>query len=358
MSGVVDGGGAGAVSASLEGVPVEDPNGPRDPFTLDDETWKAIVDEAKRAPSPHNTQPARWRLSGDVIELLEDPSRRLFASDPSGRDHRLALGAAWEGTRLALGKRGLRPDGEMGAMVSDAGVVVRGRVVTGGVRDPLVDAVGVRATWRGTFDPVDDDILRKVARRVGREGALLVSNKAVVRECADVIDDASVKALLLPRYLEELVDWTRFSPEHPSWYRDGMNLEALRLNAFEGKLGKILMKRAPFTALARARLARFLVSESAQTASASALVGIVANNDEPDLVSGARLYRAWLTLAKNGLALCPMSVLTDEPALNRRFAGAIGVGDGQRLVHLWRVGRAPEPQRLAVRLPTHELIVR
>ena len=328
-----------------------------EPVWLDRVTLGEIVEEAKRAPSPHNTQPARWRAHDDVVELVEEPARRLLASDPSGRDHRLALGAAWEGTRLALGKRGLKLADEIGAFVSDAGVVVRGRVVSGGTRDALVDAVGVRATWRGKLDAVDDAELMKLAKLLAREGALVCTNKAVVEEAARTIDGASVKALLLPRYLEELVDWTRFSRDHPSSDRDGMNLEALCLSPIEGALAKKLLKRATFGLLAKTGAAKLVVSEQAQTHSASALVAITAENDEPDLVTGARLYRAWLTIAACKLSLCPMSVLTDDDVLNKKFARAVGVASGRKLVHLWRLGRAPREVALAPRLPTQELVL-
>jgi len=35
------------------------------------EAQLALVASASRAPSPHNTQPARWRFAGDRIELHE-----------------------------------------------------------------------------------------------------------------------------------------------------------------------------------------------------------------------------------------------------------------------------------------------
>src|SRR5687767_12047297 len=45
----------------------------------------AIVATAARAPSVHNTQPWRFRLSGNELEVYAIPSRRLDRVDPQGR---------------------------------------------------------------------------------------------------------------------------------------------------------------------------------------------------------------------------------------------------------------------------------
>ena len=47
-----------------------------------------LVEAAIAAPSVHNVQPARWRIEGDALLLLEDMSRRysdriiIFDSPP------------------------------------------------------------------------------------------------------------------------------------------------------------------------------------------------------------------------------------------------------------------------------------
>ena len=54
-------------------------------------TTHALVEAAKaagHAPSIHNTQPWRWRLSGDALDLYLEHSRLLGITDP---DTRLAV---------------------------------------------------------------------------------------------------------------------------------------------------------------------------------------------------------------------------------------------------------------------------
>ncbi|MFJ1768106.1 Acg family FMN-binding oxidoreductase [Amycolatopsis sp. NPDC088138] len=58
--------------------------------TVFDQAFAAAV----RAPSPHNTQPWRFVVEGDVIEVWLDRERVLPVADPHRREARLACGAA------------------------------------------------------------------------------------------------------------------------------------------------------------------------------------------------------------------------------------------------------------------------
>ncbi|SDO60757.1 nitroreductase family protein [Lentzea jiangxiensis] len=69
---------------------------------------KALV-AASLAPSVHNTQPWRFEVRRDRIELHPDPGRKLAATDPENRELRLSCGAALFNLRLALQSMGVRP---------------------------------------------------------------------------------------------------------------------------------------------------------------------------------------------------------------------------------------------------------
>lgn len=61
---------------------------------------------AVRAPSIHNTQPWRWALTPDALELYADPSRQLAVLDPDGRAVLISCGAALYLACLGLGAHG------------------------------------------------------------------------------------------------------------------------------------------------------------------------------------------------------------------------------------------------------------
>jgi hypothetical protein len=64
---------------------------------------------AGRAPSLHNSQPWRFRVTPHLIELHADPERRLPHADPDDRELRMACGAALFNLRLALYRHSIRP---------------------------------------------------------------------------------------------------------------------------------------------------------------------------------------------------------------------------------------------------------
>ena len=74
--------------------------------TWDQDTFAAAVAEAVWAPSIHNSQPWRFRRTGQGIDVLVDQGRVLPVSDPDGRAARVSCGAAVCNLTLALAVAG------------------------------------------------------------------------------------------------------------------------------------------------------------------------------------------------------------------------------------------------------------
>jgi hypothetical protein len=69
---------------------------------LDQAAFEAAVEAAVLAPSMLNSQPWRFRLGPEHVDVLVDPSRRLPVSDATGWASRVGCGAALFNLRLAL----------------------------------------------------------------------------------------------------------------------------------------------------------------------------------------------------------------------------------------------------------------
>lgn len=78
----------------------------RGPSTGYGELLRDVVAKAGRAPSILNTQPWRWRIHEDRLELLADRSRQVTAIDPDGRLLTLSCGAALHHARVVLAAAG------------------------------------------------------------------------------------------------------------------------------------------------------------------------------------------------------------------------------------------------------------
>jgi nitroreductase len=82
------------------------------------DTIRAIVRLAVLAPSSHNTQPWRFRVDRDCIDLRADRTRALPVNDPFDRELVISCGAALLTLRAAAAFLGL---GTQVAMLPEAG---------------------------------------------------------------------------------------------------------------------------------------------------------------------------------------------------------------------------------------------
>jgi hypothetical protein len=186
-----------------------------------------VVGTAARAPSVHNTQPWKFRVIGDVIELSADPDRQLAQIDPIGRELTISCGAALFGLRLGLRQLGgvpavqLWPDSARPWLI--ARVWPEGQTAMNTIEAELIAAVPHRHTHRGPFTPgeVSPRLLAALAIDAAAEGAELryIEQPDVVSELAQLVDLAGAEQEGSPDISAETRRWVR---PYGSAARDGV----------------------------------------------------------------------------------------------------------------------------------------
>jgi nitroreductase len=328
-------------------------------LALDD--FRAMLAEARLAPSVHNIQPSRWRLQDGGILLMGDTLRSIPVADPGGRDWRLSHGAAVEGLELALRQRGLAI-AEMTlaeAPTPPARVIPIANLQLQSIPGPAPShpPVAMRVSWRGGFHPADAETGHDLDRLAAeQDDLLLVRGAQPIAEIAQLADRASLHFLREEPHRRELLHWMRLPKSHPLYERDGLNARAMNLGAAEAWAAGLVLGPL-FAPLDRVGLASLLVSDAGKTRTAAAIALFHRPAGEDPLLSGRAFYRAWLAMERNNLKGCPMSVLADWSVARETLAARYAIPADRRIITAFRIGRPKgTPQLIHARLPVDELI--
>lgn len=170
---------------------------------------------AGHAPSIHNTQPWRWRLSGDAMDLFAERSRMLEVTDPDGHLAILSCGTALHHARLALAAQGWRagvtrlpdpaePDHLARLSVDEPAPV-------GPETERRAQNIELRHTERGplTGDPIGPDELRAITEAVESQSIHVhVLRSEQVYSLATATSHAQAVEAAEVEWQEELKRWT------------------------------------------------------------------------------------------------------------------------------------------------------
>ncbi|AGZ42709.1 Acg family FMN-binding oxidoreductase [Actinoplanes friuliensis] len=307
------------------------------------EALEAAALAALHAPSVYNTQPWRWRISGDTMTLHADHRRELAVADPDGRLLLLSCGAALQHARTALAAAGWQAAVER---MPEPGVLARLTFTGEKPADPraqrLAAAIVVRHTDRRAYAarPVPEPLLDGLRRIVEAEGAYLhVVRRDQVPLLAVAAEAAGNTELADPAYREELRQWT----SRPAAAGDGVPATtAVRQE----------LRRVPVRDFAPDGDAGLSAGDGHDTG--SAYVVVFGSGDRPlNLLCGGEAMSALLLAATaDGLATAPLSD-TIEVAWSRQLMRDLlsGVGEPYLAVRLGYPADDAEPGTAPRRAP-------
>jgi len=188
-----------------------------------------LVVAATLAPSSHNTQPWRFRVSGSTIELFADRVRALPVNDPDDRELTISCGAALFNLRVAAAHAGLAadvvlwPDGD-GDRV--ACVELRHQGDAAQADGALHASLALRRTCRQPFADriVGAPAIQRLIDAAAAEGARLVAitGDESRRAVAGLVSEGDAAQWGDPGWRRELAAWM-----HPRRSGDGLSMSGL-----------------------------------------------------------------------------------------------------------------------------------
>jgi hypothetical protein len=292
---------------------------------------------ATQAPSVHNTQPWRFILGGDVLEIRADWTRQLRVLDPHGRQLLLSCGCALFNARVALAGSGFGamierfPDPARPDVVARI-VIDESRQIDDGLAE-LDPAIEVRRTNRREFsdEVVPEDVVDVLVDAANREAAEAFSIErpehrlaaARLSQQADQIENTD------PAYRAELRAWTSDDPRRddgvPAYavpYVDGGSEDDLPIRDFDTR-GMGWLPTRTHSSLNQCLL----------------LLGALEESRMAWLRTGEALERVLLEIARRGYAASPLTQVVEVARTNELLRQELGLTMHPHV--LVRVGRAP-----------------
>lgn len=265
------------------------------------------VREALRAPSIFNTQPWKWRVHGERLELYADPQRQLNAADPSAMMLTLSCGASLHHACVALAAAGYEP---IVSRLPGTGPPHLLATVQAGLRHRPTEAVthqyaaiARRRTDRRPFvdEPVPESAVHQLRSVVADSGAYLHPVRpdqlpmlaiAAAEAAATQADD--------PAYRAELASWTH----RPAAGGDGVP---------PSTAVRAVPRRVPVRDFAPDGSANLALGDSTDRGAAYLLLFGVTDEPLAWLRAGEALSALLLTAVDLGLSAAPMSDLVEVP---------------------------------------------
>lgn len=302
------------------------------------------------APSIHNTQPWRWRLAPDTLELRLVPDRVLSVTDPDRRLATLSCGVALHHARVVLDAQGWRAEVTRMPPGDDSGLLARLHLRGRGPVDPAavlqLRNIPMRHTDRRpvTGPPVDPAGLAAITTAVlAQQVQLHTLRPGQLVELAAAVDHAQLSAAADPAWQAELAYWTGGARPGGTGVPDAV----------------IPDRPTQTTVVGRDFGHHGDLPVSAAHDKTAVFVVLYGEGDEAAdwLRAGEALSAGWLTATEHGVSVLPHSAPIEVVATREAMRTIIaGIGHPYLVLRLGTADPAGEELAHTSRLPTDQII--
>ncbi|MEO9139821.1 MAG: nitroreductase [Jatrophihabitans sp.] len=297
------------------------------------------AERAVRAPSIHNTQPWRFVLTGDALEIHADRTRGLEVLDPRGRQLTISCGCALYNARVAIAAAGYEPI--VHRLPDEERPDLMARVSIGDPQDrpgsaDLDRAIDHRRTNRRPFagEPVPDWLITELVSAARAEQTVLlpITEPAHRSAVARLNTEADQVERADPKYLDELAVWTTDDPRR----LDGVHAASVPYaGPHPEALDPLPVRNFDVRGMG-------WLPPSSESGPDQCLLLLCSDQDDPRgwLRAGEALEHVWLTLTEHSFWASPLSQLIEVRGTHDQLQLEMGLTAIPQT--LLRVGRAPE----------------
>lgn len=309
-----------------------------------------LVRYATLAANGHNTQPWKFSIKEQTIEILPDYDRRLPIVDPNDRELWISLGCALE--NLLITARGIGYAPEV-SYPDDENLIKVNLTVDTPQISPLFAAIPDRQTTRSVYDGQSINIseLNKLQALPLEPGVALhfVTDSGGLESVAEYVNQGNLAQYENAAFIEELIYWLRFNRREILNSRDGLFSKCSGNPEVPNWLGKLFVSGTNPQQQADADVKKLR--------SSSGVINITSESD--DISSWIRTGQVYERLSLMMTSLNIKSALLNQPIevadIRPQFQNAmkLGVLFPQLMV---RFGYAPAMPN-SIRRPVEQVLV-
>jgi hypothetical protein len=313
---------------------------------------RELVRYATLAPSSHNTQCWKFRLTNNAIEILPDLQRRCRVVDPDDHHLFVSLGCATENLVRAAQANGLHAAATFDAGPNEAIQVSLQSMPV--VRSPLFDAIPKRQSTRAEYDgkPLATKELELLEHAGTGNGVqvLLLTEKQALENVLEYVVQGNTAQINNPAFVQELKRWIRFSDAEAVRTGDGLFSRSTGNPSVPRWLGSHLMGMLLSAKKENEKYAKQVRS------SAGIAVFFSDASDKAHWVETGRCYQRFaLQATALGIRNAHLNQAVEIAAVRAQFSGFLGIGN-RRPDLVVRVGRGPEMPR-SLRRPVDNVLM-
>lgn len=312
-----------------------------------------LVRFATLAPNSHNTQPWKFRLGEDVVDVLPDFSRRTPAVDPDDHHIFVTLGCAAENLLIAANASG-RP-AEISVEAKEPDTHIRISLGRGTANEKeLCNAIPARQSTRSDYDgrELGAEDLAKLARAALMPGvqATFLTERQKLEAVLDFIVQGNSAQVKDEAFVRELKSWIRFNAGSAIETGDGLFAKCSGNPELPTWAGSFMFERVFTEEAENKKCVR-------QMRSSAGVVVFVAEAEGPEgwIQVGRSFERFALQATVLGVRHAHMNMPIEVAEVRPAFANWLGM-PGKRPNLVIRFGRAL-PMPMAMRRAVEDVIV-
>ncbi len=311
---------------------------------------RELVRYATLAANGHNTQPWKFAIQENGIEIHPDYTRRLPVVDSNNRALWISLGCALENLSVAARALGYAPE----VTYPEAADFIHVRLITDTPQSsPLFDAIPLRQNTRSEYDgqSIKGDDLDQAQASTLEPGVELhfVTNAANLAIVLEYVNQGNLIQYAEKAFVDELIDWIRFNKKEALASLDGLYSRCSGNPEVPRWLGRMFVARTKPRQQADADARKVRSSAGA----------VVIASEADDKTTWVRTGQVYERLALKMTSLNIKSAFLNQPIevaqLRSQFQSAMGMGLylPQLLV---RFGYA-DPMPRSLRRPVEQVLV-